>query len=336
MGNREASMNQEGFAIGDRLNNVVVKKVPSSCPAQGFAFLMRARVEVSAKGAVHFELPGEAGSAGLTEAVAALPNLQLPPEAKTKEDVLLHYPIGSKHRLRITGAILFTPKGPSGRTAVGGVRVVDGVLLGTTKTESLKQKIVCLEEARPGMVFKAARVTGVQPHGSALPMTKRCQRNFNCPTGIFVRIYDRIRGFIPALHSAEEPLTRITAVIKEGTKLRCRVLSVDKWATRLALLLCLRLVAFGLSERHQLILTRKPSLVESPLPVVAGFEGGTEGTVTVGTVVKGSPAGLLVAFWGRAKGFVRKADLVAAGCPDFATAFPEGKYPFTSARIGRT
>ena len=201
---------------------------------------------VSARGAVHLELPSEARQVGLVEAVVGVEQLELPAQSKkTREDIALRYSVGSKHKVRITG-----------------VRIMDGVLLCTTKGEILKQKIVSLEEAEPGMLFKAAKVARLSPQG------------------IHVLLYDRLKGFVPNLHTADRPLMEPGKTLKEGAKLgRLRVLYFDK-------------------ERRQLILTRKATLVDSNLPIISSFSTNNVGITTVGMVFKVLPCHHLVPYRG--------------------------------------
>ena len=95
------------------------------------------------------------------------------PAAPPGGDDLAHaYPQGTLHRCRVVGHSYF-----------------DNVLLVSTLKRTLRQRIVGVEDARPGM-----RVTG----------RVMCVK----PMGVYVKVYGHINGFIPLLHTGRFCLWR--------------------------------------------------------------------------------------------------------------------------------
>lgn len=136
------------------------------------------------------------------------------------------YPQGSEHEFRVIGISMF-----------------DRLAYVSTKKTILRQAIVSVEDAEIG-----ALVTSVVSKVTA--------------KGVFGKIYNHIRTFIPRMHAGNVMLSpeNMQEKFHVGDKLKCRVLMVEK-------------------ERNRLILTHKQSLVESDCLIVSSYAENLVGQV---------------------------------------------------------
>uniref|UniRef100_W5KDC8 Programmed cell death 11 n=1 Tax=Astyanax mexicanus TaxID=7994 RepID=W5KDC8_ASTMX len=108
--------------------------------------------------------------------------------------------------------------------------------------------------------------------------------------GVHVKISDHIKAMVPKVHLADVTLTNPEKKFKVDMRIQCRVLSVDV-------------------ANRKIILTRKKSLIESPLPVLALYSDARVGLITHGVIVCIKDFGCIVRFYGDVKGLVPKTEM---------------------------
>ncbi|TRY68763.1 hypothetical protein TCAL_11652 [Tigriopus californicus] len=112
------------------------------------------------------------------------------------------------------------------------------------------------------------------------------------PTGLKVQVGKHVHGFIPSVHLSDVPLKHPERKFLPGTKIPCKVLSLN-------------------TQTKQLFLTAKSILVNEDFVPVSEFDVKFIGTVTEGVVAKISNAGMLLELFGGVKGWVPKSQLSA-------------------------
>lgn len=110
------------------------------------------------------------------------------------------------------------------------------------------------------------------------------------PTGLKVQIGKQVQGFIPTVHLSDVPLKHPERKFLPGTKIPCKVLSLNP-------------------QTKQLLLTAKSILVNENFVPVSEFDAKFIGTVTEGIVAKISNAGMLLELFGGIKGWVPKSQM---------------------------
>ncbi|KAM4032061.1 protein RRP5 homolog [Anomaloglossus baeobatrachus] len=103
------------------------------------------------------------------------------------------------------------------------------------------------------------------------------------PIGMVVDVTKRLNGLVPTLHLADVTLKHPEKKYPPGTKIKCRVLSVDP-ATK------------------KLILTRKKILINSKLPIITTYYDATPGLVTHGFIRSVRSCGCIVRFYNNVQG----------------------------------
>ena len=108
--------------------------------------------------------------------------------------------------------------------------------------------------------------------------------------GMTVNLTDTIRGMVPRVHLADVDLKNPKARFKEGTAVKCRVLSLEP-------------------ENRRLLLTCKKSLVQSNREPLCDYAQARPGDVYLGTVAAVRDIGCVVRFFGDVIGRVHKLEL---------------------------
>nr|XP_023653770.1 protein RRP5 homolog isoform X1 [Paramormyrops kingsleyae]XP_023653779.1 protein RRP5 homolog isoform X1 [Paramormyrops kingsleyae] len=108
--------------------------------------------------------------------------------------------------------------------------------------------------------------------------------------GVIVELTDYIKGMVPRIHLADVVLKNPEKVYKVGSKVKCRVLSVDR-------------------ASQKLLLTRKKALLSSTLPLISSYSGVRVGQVSHGWIVSVQNFGCIVRFFGDVKGLVPVGEL---------------------------
>ncbi|VDK79654.1 unnamed protein product [Litomosoides sigmodontis] len=146
-------------------------------------------------------------------------------------------------------------------------KMVERILIVATRKDILAQKMVCIKDAVPGEKI-TAKVESV------------------LAKGLFVKIYNSIRGFIPKIHLSDNLITKIGKHFVTGDELKCRILSVNKM-------------------KEQLILTNKQSLVTNKDTIIKSYAEVATNAIAAGYVIsQHSSGGLVIGFYGGTRGFM--------------------------------
>ncbi|XP_040294884.1 protein RRP5 homolog isoform X2 [Bufo bufo] len=113
------------------------------------------------------------------------------------------------------------------------------------------------------------------------------------PVGMVVDITKRLNGLVPTLHLADVTLHQPEKKYTPGSKIKCRVLSVDPSAKKL-------------------ILTRKKIMINSPLPILTTYHEATPGLVTHGFIWTIKDFGCIVKFYNNVQGLAPVRELSSA------------------------
>lgn len=108
--------------------------------------------------------------------------------------------------------------------------------------------------------------------------------------GMIVSLTDTIRGMVPRIHLADVDLKNPKARFKEGTVVKCRVLSLEP-------------------DKRRLLLTCKKSLVQSTRELLCDYGQAKPGGVYLGVVAAVRDIGCVVRFFGDVVGRVHKLEL---------------------------
>ncbi|KAG7281982.1 hypothetical protein CRUP_003040 [Coryphaenoides rupestris] len=109
--------------------------------------------------------------------------------------------------------------------------------------------------------------------------------------GMMVMLSGHLKGLVPKTHLSDILLRNPEKKYKEGMKIKCRVLSVE-------------------ADRKRATLTRKKTMLESTLPVVASYAAARPGLVAHGFIVSIKSFGCIVRFYNDVKGLVVKVKVV--------------------------
>lgn len=110
------------------------------------------------------------------------------------------------------------------------------------------------------------------------------------PLGMVVDITKHLNGLVPTLHLADVTLHQPEKKYTPGSKIQCRVLSVD-------------------SVAKKLILTRKKIMINSKLPLLSTYYDATPGRVTHGFVWSVNKSGCVIRFYNNVHGLAPLREL---------------------------
>ncbi|XP_046383713.1 protein RRP5 homolog [Ischnura elegans] len=168
---------------------------------------------------------------------------------------------------------------------------LEGVFICSAQKKTVNLKYFSVADFEPG-VKVTATVVALKEHG------------------VMVEIMDsnRVEGYAPLTQLADFPVKHPEKHFPPGKKVKARVLKVIK-------------------DKGNLLLTLKPSLVESELPILDKYQEAENVSIADGTIFKILDSGLVIIFYNGIKGFVQKDD---TGISNFDTsglkeAFFEGQ-----------
>ncbi|KAM5141017.1 protein RRP5 homolog isoform 2-T2 [Mantella aurantiaca] len=124
--------------------------------------------------------------------------------------------------------------------------------------------------------------------------------------GITVDITDRISGLVPNLHMADVALQHPEKRYTPGKMIQCRVLNVNPAAKKL-------------------ILTRKKTMINSKLPIIASFHDAKPGMITHGFIWAVKKFGCIVKFYNDVHGLAPARELSTQFIPSIQEAFYKGQ-----------
>ncbi|XP_030058666.1 protein RRP5 homolog [Microcaecilia unicolor] len=124
--------------------------------------------------------------------------------------------------------------------------------------------------------------------------------------GMLVCVSDHLTGLVPSLHLADVLLKQPEKKYRIGNQIPCRVLTV-------------------FPEVKKLILTRKKTLIESKLPIIASYQDVKIGMTTHGFITSIKDFGCIVQFYNNVRGLVPKHELSTEPVPFPEKVFYEGQ-----------
>nr|DBA15081.1 TPA: hypothetical protein GDO54_004338 [Pyxicephalus adspersus] len=124
--------------------------------------------------------------------------------------------------------------------------------------------------------------------------------------GIIVSITKRMSGLVPNLHMADVTLRHPEKRYPPGKKIKCRVLNVNPSAKKL-------------------ILTRKKTMIDSDLPIIASFHDAKPGMITHGFIWAVKDFGCIVKFYNDVHGLAPARELSTQYIPSIQDAFYKGQ-----------
>ncbi|XP_052773378.1 protein RRP5 homolog [Mya arenaria] len=179
---------------------------------------------------------------------------------KKIENVALAFKPGTTHRSRILG---FYP--------------MENLVIVTLKRSVVDEKLMSITDIHPGELIE-------------------CTVKELKPKGIVVEMGYRVSGFIPSIHLADVTLTHPEEKFKVGTKLKCRVLEVNR-------------------KRSRVYLTHKRSLLNSKYPLISAMDQVETGMVLEGFVSSIQKFGVFVTFYNHVQGLVPRPLLSSEPIP---------------------
>jgi rRNA biogenesis protein RRP5 len=208
--------------------------------------------------------------------------------------------VGFAHVSRLADERVDTPSETSGpfqlatkhRARVVGYSPLDGMFQLSLEERVLTQPFLRVEEVKMGQIVKGKvhKLIADKKGSSALLIT----------------LADGITGFVSEAHLADVKLQHPERKFREGAALTARVLSVD-------------------TERHQVRLTLKKSLVNSDVEPWSDISKLTIGATGPGTLVDVKSHGALVQFYGNLKAWLPAAEMSEAFIDDATRHFTEGQ-----------
>ncbi|CAE6440693.1 unnamed protein product [Rhizoctonia solani] len=156
--------------------------------------------------------------------------------------------------------------GSSHRARVIGYHALDGLLLLSFKPSVLELEYMQVADVEVGKSLK----------GTIVRLRE---------SGLVVALSDKVTGLVTPQHYADIKLKHPERKFKEGTAIKCKVLSVNP-------------------ERSRVLLTLKKSLLDSTLPILAVFNDAKVGIVTPGVVQRIEERFVILEYYGGVKALV--------------------------------
>lgn len=166
--------------------------------------------------------------------------------------------------------------GTTHRARIIGYNVIDGVYLASFEKSVLEQEYLRIEDVPVGNVVKGTIGRLIfQKSGTS---------------GLIVNLAKGISGLVPEIHLADIQLQNPERKFKEGMAVTARVLSTD-------------------TERHQIRLTLKKSLVNADKKLWQSYRDIEPGQEAVGTILTLDTKGALMQFFGNVRGFLPTSEM---------------------------
>ncbi len=207
---------------------------------------------------------------------------------------------GFVHISRIVDGKIETLSDSTGPYKVGSVhkaRVIgynpmDGLFIASLEPKVIDQPFLSMEDVKVGQIVKATvEKLMVGPTGV---------------TGILLRIAEGISGLVPEVHLADVHLQHPEKKFKEGNAVTARVLSTN-------------------SEKRQLRLTLKKTLVNSEADIWQSYNNLKPGMQAPGTLVNILPSGAVVQFYGSVRAFLPVSEMSESYIQDPKQHFRTGQ-----------
>lgn len=182
--------------------------------------------------------------------------------------------------------------GTSHRARIVGYNAMDGLFLASFEKAVLEQPYLRIEDVPVGGVVKAT--------------VEKIVLNATGVGGVILNLAQGITGLVPETHLADVHLQHPERKFKEGVQVTARVLSTDL-------------------EKRQIRLTLKKTLVNSDAEAWTEYSKVKVGSQSVGTILKLTPNGALVQFYGNVRAFLPVREMSDAYIQDPSTHFRVGQ-----------
>ena len=208
--------------------------------------------------------------------------------------------VGFAHVSRLADGRVETPSETSSqfqlatthRARVVGYSALDGMFQLSLEERVLAQPFLRAEEVKTGQTVKGK--------------VHKLIADKSGSTALLVTLADGVTGFVSEAHLADVRLQHPERKFREGASLTARVLSVD-------------------TERHQIRLTLKKTLVNSDVEPWFDISKLTIGATGPGTLVDVKASGALVQFYGNLKAWLPAAEMSEAFIEDATRHFTNGQ-----------
>ncbi|KAF2681518.1 rRNA biogenesis protein-like protein RRP5 [Lentithecium fluviatile CBS 122367] len=178
------------------------------------------------------------------------------------------------------------------RARVVGYSAFDGMFQLSLEEKVLAQPYLRVEDVKTGQIVKGK--------------VHKLIADKSGSTALLVALADGITGFVSEAHLADVRLQHPERKFREGASLTARVLSID-------------------TEKHQIRLTLKKTLVNSDVAPWYDFSQLSVGATGPGTLVDIKPSGALVQFYGDLKAWLPAAEMSEAFIEDATRHFTKGQ-----------
>ncbi|CAI6341074.1 unnamed protein product [Periconia digitata] len=208
--------------------------------------------------------------------------------------------VGFAHVSKLADDRVDTPSELSGpfqlaskhKARVIGYNTLDGMFQLSLQQKVLDQPFLRIEDIKLGSIVKG-KVSKLIADKSG-------------STAVIVQLADGISGFVNETHLADVRLQHPERKFREGASVNARVLSTN-------------------TEKHQVILTLKKSLVNSDVEPWHDMSKLSQGASSPGTLVDVKPSGALVQFYGNLKAWLPAAEMSEAFIADATRHFTKGQ-----------
>ncbi|KAB8360835.1 hypothetical protein FH972_024569 [Carpinus fangiana] len=163
--------------------------------------------------------------------------------------------------------------GTTHRGRILGYNAMDGLYLLSLQQKILDQPFLSVDDVKVGEIVNG-KVDKIIVNATGV-------------AGIVLELAESVTGFVPHVHMADIQLAHPEKKFKQGATVKARVLSTD-------------------TERRQVYLTLKKTLLEDDSPVWSTYEDIEPLASSVGTLTKFTPQGAVLQFFGTVRGFLPK------------------------------
>jgi rRNA biogenesis protein RRP5 len=178
------------------------------------------------------------------------------------------------------------------RVRVLGFNPIDAIYNVSLEQKILDQPFLRIEDVEVGQIVKAT--------------VEKIILGAKGVTGVLVKLADGLDGLVPESHMADVKLQHPEKKFREGFPVTARVISVD-------------------TERNQIRLTLKKTLVNAEAKIWKSYEDINVGDEAPGTIINIKPNGAVVQFYGKVRAWLPVAEMSEAYIADPSQHFRQGQ-----------
>ena len=227
------------------------------------------------------------------EVVMVDPGLGLYVNLKAEADGFVHISRISDGRIESLSATDGPFKlGSTHKARIIGYNTIDHLYIVSLQPKVIDQPYLRVEDVKVGEIAKGT-IEKIIPGSKGIE-------------GLLVNLADNVTGLVPRIHMSDAQLQYPERKFKEGLSVNTRVLSINP-------------------ERKQIRLTLKKSLLNSEARIWKDYADVSLAQQCPGTLVKVSPHGAIVQFFGTVRGFLPVSEMSEAYIKDATEHFREGQ-----------